>query len=97
MKVFEKDGLLCFAVRVQPRSSRLRVAGVQQGVLKIHLTAPALEDRANRQLIEFLASQLEVPKSAVRLVSGDKARSKTVGVQGLNGQLLLRELARLVQ
>ncbi len=96
-KVFHRDGLSCFAVRVQPRSSLCRVSGVQQGALKVHLTAPPLEDRANRQLIEFLAERLEIPKSSMRLLSGGKSRSKTVGVAGLGEKLLLDRLANLTQ
>ena len=53
------------AVRVQPRASRDEVAGAIEGALKIRLCAPAVENRANEALTEFLAAVLKVPKSSV--------------------------------
>jgi uncharacterized protein len=60
-------GSVSFAVRVQPRASKNEVAGVMDGVLKIRLQAPAVENRANEALCAFLAELLKRPKSAVRL------------------------------
>jgi uncharacterized protein (TIGR00251 family) len=71
-----------FNVRVQPRASRDEVSGVMDGALKIRLRAPALENRANEALCEFLADLLKRPKSAVRILSGDHGRTKRVVVDG---------------
>ena len=59
-----RSGVL-LAVRVQPRASRDEVAGTMEGALKIRLCAPAVENRANEALTEFLAAVLKVPKSSV--------------------------------
>jgi uncharacterized protein (TIGR00251 family) len=72
-----------FAVRVQPRASRDEVSGVMEGAMKVRLQAPALEDRANEALCEFLARLLKTPKSAVRILSGDRSRIKRIAIRGV--------------
>jgi uncharacterized protein YggU (UPF0235/DUF167 family) len=53
------------------------------GALKIRLQAPAVENRANEALCEFLAEILKRPKSAVRILAGDRSRTKRVEVLGV--------------
>jgi uncharacterized protein (TIGR00251 family) len=76
------DGVV-FAVRVQPRASRDEISGVIEGAMKVRLQAPALEDRANESLCEYLAQLLKTPKSAVRILSGDRSRIKRISVRGI--------------
>ena len=70
-------------VRVQPRSSRNEVSGLSGGVLRIRLTAPAVENRANEALVRFLAEALDVPRARVEIVAGDRGRNKIVRVLGI--------------
>jgi hypothetical protein len=56
------------------------------GAIKVRLQAPAVEDRANEALIEFLAQLLKTPKSAVRILSGDRSRTKRIEIRGVTGQ-----------
>jgi uncharacterized protein len=79
-------GTVSFAVRVQPRASRDEIAGVMEGALKIRLCAPAVENRANEALIEFLAAVLKTSKSAVRIRSGEQSRTKRVEIFGVTRQ-----------
>ena len=79
-------GTITFPVRVQPRASRDEIAGVMDGALKVRLCAPAVENRANEALIEFLAGVLKTSKSAVRIRSGEQSRSKRVEVFGVTRQ-----------
>ena len=81
--ITEANGGVTFAVRVVPRASRNQIAGVEGGALKINLTAPPVEGAANAALIEFVAEWLGVRRSAVSIVSGDKARYKLVRVSGV--------------
>ena len=68
-------------LRVQPGARRAAVELDENGALKLRLQAPAVEGAANRALVEALAKGLlGVPRSAVRLVSGDKSRDKVVEV-----------------
>lgn len=80
--VRDSEGVV-FTVRVQPRASRDEVAGVIDGAMKVRLQAPALEDRANLALCEYLAQLLKTPKSAVRILSGDRSRIKRIAIRGV--------------
>jgi uncharacterized protein (TIGR00251 family) len=84
-----RDGAVILAVRLQPRASKDEIAGVMGGALKIRLRAPALEDRANAALCEFLAELLKTSKAAVRILSGHHSRSKRVEVRGVTRQQVL--------
>jgi uncharacterized protein (TIGR00251 family) len=82
-------GTLTFRVRVQPRASKDEVAGAMEGALKIRLRAPAIENRANEALIEFLSDLLKTPKSAVRIQGGEHARTKRLEIRGVTRQQIL--------
>jgi uncharacterized protein (TIGR00251 family) len=82
-------GTVSFPVRVQPRASKDEIAGVINGALKIRLQAPAVENRANEALVEFLAHLLKTPKSAVRILAGDRSRTKRVEIRGVTSQQVL--------
>lgn len=72
-----------FRVRVQPRASRDAIAGEHGGALKVRLTAPPVEGRANDSLRHLLAEHLNVPVSAVRIVAGENSRNKRVSIAGI--------------
>jgi uncharacterized protein len=85
-------GTVSFPVRVQPRASKDEIAGETNGAFKVRLQAPALENRANEALVEFLAQLLKTPKSAVRILSGERSRTKRVEIRGVTKQQVLRLL-----
>lgn len=91
--VQQREGCVTVAVRVQPRASRDEIAGEWEGALKIRLRAPAIEDRANEALCEFLADVLKTPKSAVRILSGERSRTKRVEIRGVSAQQVLALLS----
>ena len=72
------------ACRVQPRASRTAVAGILGGALKVALTAPPVDGKANAALCEFFSELLHLPKSAVSVVSGQTGRNKIVELAGLS-------------
>jgi uncharacterized protein (TIGR00251 family) len=82
-EITEGPGKVQFFVRVQPRAAQDEVAGAMQGALKVRLQAPALENRANQALVEFLAALLKRPKSAVRILSGERSRNKHIEILGV--------------
>ena len=82
----ENDGAVVVLVRVQPRASKDEVVGVMDGALKVRLRAPALEDRANVALCEYLAELLKTPRAAVRILSGSRSRIKRLEIRGVTGQ-----------
>ncbi len=91
MLITEKNGTVSFAVRVQPRASRDEIVGEYQDGVKIRLTAPPLDDRANQALRKLLASRLKVPLTAVRIASGERSRNKRVEIHGVT-PAMIREL-----
>ena len=88
MRVTEKDGAVTFAVRVQPRASRDEIAGEYQDALKIRLTAPPVDDRANESLRKLLAARLKVPLAAVRIASGERSRNKRLEIHGVTAAMI---------
>jgi hypothetical protein len=83
LRVGDKNGTVSFVVRVQPRASRDEIVGEYQDGLKIRLTAPPVDDRANESLRKLLAARLKVPLAAVRIASGEHSRTKRVEVIGV--------------
>jgi uncharacterized protein len=83
LKISERNGGIALTVRVQPGASRDEVVGEVEGALKVRLRAPAIEGRANVALIEFLAELLKRPKSAVRILSGERNRLKRLEILGV--------------
>lgn len=80
------------SVRVLPRSSKEGVAGFSEGVARIRLTAPPLENRANEALVLFLSRELDVPRRRVEIVAGARGRNKVVRVQGITEEELFHRL-----
>jgi len=71
-----QDEVLILQVHVQPRASRDEIVGPHGDALKIRITAPPVEGRANRKLTALLAKAFGVPKGAVELAGGDSGRRK---------------------
>ncbi|MFH1016888.1 MAG: DUF167 domain-containing protein [Pseudomonadota bacterium] len=70
------------SVRVQPRASENRIQLLADGTVRVRLTSPAVENKANEGLVELLSALLHVPKSAVRIVRGHAGRNKAVEISG---------------
>ena len=93
LEVQEREGKVIFEVRVQPGASRSEISGVHGAALKIRLQAPAVENKANEALIELLAALLKRPKSAVRILGGERSRTKRIEIHGATKQEVLGLLA----
>ena len=81
-----------FAVKVQPRARKNAITGVVGDALKLALTAPPVDGRANEACIEFFAKLLEVPRSSVTIASGETSRNKVIRVAGLSADEVQRRL-----
>jgi uncharacterized protein (TIGR00251 family) len=79
-------------VYIQPRASRSEVAGMHDGVVKIRIAAPAVENAANLALVEFVAEMLGVAKRSVRVVSGTASRRKVLEIDGVKGEEIMTKL-----
>jgi len=91
--VEERRGTVSFAVRVSPRASRNAIEGEHQGALKVRVTAPPVDDRANDAVRSLLAERLNVPISAVRIVSGEKGKTKRIEIEGVTRAQVLALVA----
>lgn len=79
----ERAGSVILSIRVQPSSSREGIGEIRNNSLTIRLNAPPVEGKANEALIRFLSKRLDVSKSKVSIVQGEKGRNKIVAVEGL--------------
>ena len=73
-------------VYVQPRASKNELAGVQEGALKVRLTAPPIEGKANKECIKFLAKLFNLPKSSIEILQGQKSRHKKFLLKSLSAK-----------
>lgn len=75
---------LLIDILVSPRASRPRIGPVQGDRLKIAVTAPPVDGKANAAVVELIARTLGRPRSAVEVTAGDGSRRKTVRVRGMS-------------
>lgn len=76
------DGSLLLRLFVQPKASRNEIAGLHNNALKLRLTTPPIEGRANKAVIAFIAKLLHLPKSSVTIRSGLQNRHKEILIFG---------------
>jgi len=81
-----------FAVKVHPRAKRNAITGEVGDALKLSLTAPPIEGRANEACVEFLAKLLKLPRSSVTIASGHSSRRKVSRVVGLSTEEIRRRI-----
>ena len=96
VKIREDEGKLLLSVRVQPGAAGDQIVGSYDGALKVRLTAPAQRNRANRQLLEFLARTLNLSAKNLSLNRGRSSRDPTVAIRGLSREelaVMLRSLS----
>ena len=79
----ESSGAVTFSVRVHPRAKMNAITGELGDALKVALTAPPVEGKANEACIDFFAKLLEVPRSSITIAAGQNSRVKVIRVAGL--------------
>jgi len=75
-----------FAVKVHPRGKKNAITGEIGDALKVSLTAPPVDGKANQACIEFFAKLLKVPRSSVTIASGQSSRNKVIRVAGVSAE-----------
>jgi uncharacterized protein (TIGR00251 family) len=80
-------------VKVHPRAKRTRVAGRLEDAWKLEITAPPVEGKANDACVRFFAELAGVPRSRVRIVTGETGRRKVIEVDGIAQEELERKLS----
>jgi len=82
----ENGSYATFAIKVHPRAKKNAISGELGDALKLSLTAPPIEGRANEACVEFLANLLKLPLSSVTIASGHNGRRKVIRVVGLSAE-----------
>ena len=75
-----------FAIKVHPRAKKDAITGEVGDALKVSLTSPPVDGRANEACIDFFAKLLKVSRSSVTIAAGESSRNKVIRVSGLKAE-----------
>lgn len=89
LEVQDRQSSVRFRVKVQARARREEIAGAHAGMLRLRVTAPALQGRANEAVIQLLAGELRVSRSSIKIVAGERSPQKVVEVAGVDAATVL--------
>ena len=78
----EKDNGVLLNIKAVPNSSKNEICGVMENALKVKIKAPAVENKANLELVKYFSKLLKVPKSSISLVSGSTSKIKSLYIDG---------------
>ena len=81
-----------FAVKVHPRAKKNAITSEVGDALKVALTAPPVDGKANEACIEFFAKLLKVPRSSVTIAAGQSSRNKVIRVAELSPEEIKKRL-----
>ena len=93
LKVQARGPDLLFSVLVQPGARRDEIVGVQEGILKVAVTAPPVDGKANTALRRLLTDALKVPITSVEIIAGVQARHKRIRIRNADLKVLKARLA----
>jgi uncharacterized protein (TIGR00251 family) len=79
-------------VYIQPHASKTEIAGMHDDVIKIRIAAPAVENAANRTLIDFIAQHLGIANRCVRVVSGGTSPRELLEIDGVTADVIAATL-----
>lgn len=92
MNIQEHPDGVVLKIKVQPRASRNKIAGVIGDALKLMLTAPPVDGEANAACVDFFSDLFGVPKKSIQILSGHTGRTKLVKVYGLTKSDILEKV-----
>ncbi len=82
------DGL-ALRIKAVPRAAKNEIQGLHDGALKIRLTTPPVDGKANQALMKFLSKTLNIPKAQIELAQGETSRLKTLRINGISKNELI--------
>ena len=92
VSVHDSPGGVTLSVKIHPRAKKNAITGILDGALKVSLTAPPIDGKANDACIAFLAKLLQLPRSSVTIASGQTSRGKLIRVSGLSAEEVRRRI-----
>lgn len=78
----EKDNGLLVWVKAVPNSSKNEICGLYENALKVKIKAPAVENKANEELVKYFSKLLKIPKSSINFKSGETSKTKCLFIDG---------------
>jgi len=93
----EISGGIELHLRVIPRASKNAIQGLHDGALKIRLTTPPVDGKANQALVKFLSKTLKISKSQIKLTQGETNRNKTLKITGISKDELTRIIEKAME
>jgi uncharacterized protein (TIGR00251 family) len=81
-----------FAIRVHPGAKRNAITAELGDALKVSLTAPPIDGKANEACVEFFAKLLKLPRSSVTIASGQSSRRKVIRVVGPSAEEIRKRI-----
>ncbi|MEI7639938.1 MAG: DUF167 domain-containing protein [bacterium] len=88
LKINEKAGVFIIKVKVAPNAGKSLLAGEHNGALKLKIGAPPDKNKANHEVISFLAEVLKTKKININILQGETSRDKVVSITGVKKETL---------
>jgi uncharacterized protein len=79
-------------ISVIPKSSRSQIIIDEQDNIKVYLNSPPADGKANAELIKLLSKKIDIPKSGIRIIKGEKGRKKRISLEDLSKDEVIRLL-----
>jgi uncharacterized protein (TIGR00251 family) len=92
LQIRETAAGLQVPLHVLPRAKRCEISGIHNGALRLKVTAPPVDDAANRAIIKFFSSLLDISKSSITILAGSKSRNKVLQIEGISVSRFLERI-----
>ena len=79
--------------KIIPKSSRNEIVKGEDGMVKIKVTSPPIDGKANKAVVDMLSKQFKIPKKDILIVSGEKSRNKKIRIHGISESVFLKSVA----
>lgn len=90
--LIEKPNEIILSIHAQPGAKRSNIVGLYGDKLKIAIATPPVDGKANKALIAYIAKILEIPKSKLKIISGESSREKRIRIHGINASECVNKL-----
>jgi len=80
--------------KIIPGSSKNKIIGVYVNTLKIAITSPPVEGKANKKCISYLSKYFDIAKSKIEILSGEKSKNKLIKIYNINPDDILEKLEK---
>jgi uncharacterized protein len=82
-------------ITVSPKSSRNTITVDENNAVRVYLTAPPVDGKANAGLIHLFSKSLKIPRSSMEIISGGKSKKKRILITGMSLEDILNKIKKL--